>query len=397
MPLFDFVCEVSLNDDCDPCISWKHHEIQEDDRLKSMTQNIPKFCFPDVDSVKPVREMEPETYCFVFRDSPVENMFGFCRRFLPATESGSPQKRFPVVYCMITQLRCFETFSKIFDQVVKLRSISDVAAQSFLKALSKQNAPKLGHSITVSYLNAELGDLDGFTIERLAAPKRFEHVNLADLLKKLGSTLLVEIFINLLAERNVLFVAESLNELTTTMHSIMQLLHPLHWQCTYIPVLPQDAMYVTSSPIPFAIGILNQHAKALKEKGSCNLVKISKKQFSKQRNSAHIPVKKELRENLKQELKQYKGKMSESGQTPEQQTVEIGGIFCQFIKALIGHYTDHVTFNAAGQPEINNESFIKAAEEHADFVWELSRTQMFGSFIHGLTQESTNEDVFHAR
>ena len=54
--------------------------------------------------------------CRLF-DPLFQNKFGYCRRFLPAAKNTPPEKRFPVVYCMVTKLRSFETFSKIFDQV----------------------------------------------------------------------------------------------------------------------------------------------------------------------------------------------------------------------------------------------------------------------------------------
>ena len=56
----------------------------------------------------------------------------------------------------------------------------------------------------------------------------------------------------------VLFVADNLSDLTSIIHSIMQLLHPLQWQGVYIPVLPQQIIDATMSPVPFVIGILKQ-------------------------------------------------------------------------------------------------------------------------------------------
>ena len=43
----------------------------------------------------------------------------------------------------------------------------------------------------------------------------------------------------------------------------MQLFYPLHWQGIYIPVLPQEIIDATSSPVPFVIGILKQVSNLL--------------------------------------------------------------------------------------------------------------------------------------
>ncbi|KAL5255786.1 hypothetical protein ACHWQZ_G011122 [Mnemiopsis leidyi] len=396
-PLFEFVCEVSLrrkSENFCPYISWSHPPLRvlEGDRLAAITLNIPTFCFPDMDIVEPVKKMKTETYCFVFTDLQAQNKFGYCRRFLPASKSDPPEKRFPVVYCMVTKLRSFETFSKIFDHVVKLRDFSSAGAYSFLKALIEQNAPKPGKSITVKYINPKIGNLVDVHVERVTAGKRFEHVDLAYVLTKLGSKLLVEIFINLLVERKLLFVAESLSDLTTIIHSIMQLLYPLEWQGIYIPVLPKEILDATSSPVPFVIGILKGHAKTLDEEAlddECNLVYIADKRIVKRPNFTDIPFNKKFRKKFLQDLKLYKAKLVKSESTAEH-TVQIGDMFYQFMRTIIGHYSDHVTFDEAGESDIDLTSFSDAAGDHSEFVWQISKTQMFSSFVQGLTPDSKN-------
>ncbi|XP_063694869.1 DENN domain-containing protein 2D-like isoform X2 [Bolinopsis microptera] len=396
-PLFEFVCEVSLrrkSENFCPYISWSHPPLRvlEDDKTASITLSIPQFCFPDMDIVEPVKKMKTETYCFVFTDLQAQNKFGYCRRFLPAAKSNPPEKRFPVVYCMVTKLRSFETFSKIFDHVVHLRDFSSAGAYSFLKALIEQNAPKPGKSVTVKYINPKIGNLVDIHIERVTAGKRFEHVDLAYVLVKLGSKLLVEIFINLLAERKLLFIAENLSDLTTIIHSIMQLLYPLQWQGIYIPVLPQEILDATSSPVPFVIGILKQHAKELDEDAldeECLMVYISEKRYEKRPNFTDIPFNKKFRKKLTLDLKLYKAKIAKAERTSDQ-TVEIGDMFYEFMRTCIGHYADHVTFDENGESDIDLTSFSDSAGVHSEFVWQLSKTQVFSSFVQGLTPESKN-------
>ena len=88
-------------------------------------------------------------------------------------------------------------------------------------------------------------------------------------------------------------------------------------------------------------------------------------------------------------MKLYKGKLVKSELNSEQ-TVEIGDMFYQFMRTIIGHYSDHVTFDEAGESDLDLTSFSDAAGVHSEFVWQLSKTQMFSSFIQGLTPESRN-------
>jgi len=386
-----------------PYITWSHpplRVLEEEQERLAQINSLPMFCFPDMDLVEQVKKMKTETYCFVFTDLQAQNKFGYCRRFLPAAKSSPPEKRFPVVYCMVTKLRSFETFSKIFDQVVELRDFSSAGAYSFLKSLIEQNAPKPGRGITVKYINAKVGNLVDIRVERLTAGRRFEHVDLVHVLTKLGSKLLVEIFINLLVERKLLFVAECLNDLTCIIHAVMHLLYPLHWQGIYIPVLPQEIIDATSSPVPYVIGILKQHSKIMDEDAlddECNTVYISEKRIVKRPNFTDIPFNKKYRKRFLQELKTYKARVVKLERCP-QQTVEIGDMFFGFMRTCMGHFADHVSFDEAGQSDIDQTAFSDSSGLHAEFVWQLSKTQMFSSFVQSLTPDSLHSsDPFTSR
>ena len=47
--------------------------------------------------------------------------------------------------------------------------------------------------------------------------------------------------------------------LTQTIHALVALLYPFHWQHVYIPLLPPDMLEVCAAPMPFLIGILQSH------------------------------------------------------------------------------------------------------------------------------------------
>ena len=58
--------------------------------------------------------------------------------------------------------------------------------------------------------------------------------------------------------------------------------------------------------------------------------------------------------------------------------------------ANIGHYADHVTFDDNGESDLDLTSFSDSAGVHSEFVWQLSKTQVFSSFVQSLTPESKN-------
>ena len=106
-------------------------------------------------------------------------------------------------------------------------------------------------------------------------------------------------------------------------------------------------------------------------------------------NVTDIPINKKYRKNFTNELKLHKKKIVKDDQNSADQTVKISDMFFKVMKELIGNYRDFVYFKD-GYGEIDKEAFSKSADIHSDFVWQLSKTQMFGSFIQNLSEESPN-------
>ncbi len=120
---------------------------------------------------------------------------------------------------------------------------------------------------------------------------------------------------------------------------------------------------------------------------------IAEKRIEKRPNFTDIPFNKKSRKRLLNDLKLYKARLSKTGENTPSQTVEIGDMFFQFMSSIIGHYADHVTFNEAGESDLDQTSFSDAAGVHGEFVWQISKTQLFNSFIQSLTPESKNPFV----
>ena len=137
--------------------------------------------------------------------------------------------------------------------------------------------------------------------------------------------------------------------------------------------------------------ILSQHVKLIDEESlddECNTVYIAEKKIVKRPNFTDIPFNKKYRKKFLQELKVYKSKVVKAERSASQ-TIEIGDMFFEFMRTIIGHYSDHVTFEG-GESDIDLTAFSDSAGLHSEFVWQLSKTQMFSSFIQSLTEESKN-------
>ena len=70
-------------------------------------------------------------------------------------------------------------------------------------------------------------------------------------------------FKNLIIERRIIIVAESLSTLSSCVASINSLTYPFTWHHIYIPVLPLCLIDYCTAPMPFMVGILKVHLKHL--------------------------------------------------------------------------------------------------------------------------------------
>lgn len=116
---------------------------------------------------------------------------------------------------------------------------------------------------------------------------------------------------------------------------------------------------------------------------------IAEKKIVKRPNFTDIPFNKKYRKKFLLDLKTYKAKVLKAERSASQ-TVEIGDMFFEFMRTIIGHYSDHVTFDEKGESDIDLQAFSDSAGLHAEFVWQLSKTQLFSSFIQSLTEDASN-------
>ena len=59
----------------------------------------------------------------------------------------------------------------------------------------------------------------------------------------------------LLMERSVLFIGSRVEEVTTSVFAISELLHPYKWASVFIPLLPVSLIDIIESPVPFIAGM----------------------------------------------------------------------------------------------------------------------------------------------
>ena len=75
------------------------------------------------------------------------------------------------------------------------------------------------------------------------------------LFRVLGVENVVQVWVALTLERQILLVSSSVSLLTLVGEALLSLLYPLTWSHVYIPLLPQIATTILSAPVPYFCGV----------------------------------------------------------------------------------------------------------------------------------------------
>lgn len=76
-----------------------------------------------------------------------------------------------------------------------------------------------------------------------------------NLFKCLSVDNVIEIFVTLILERQLLLVSKHKSLLTQACVSLMSFIFPLNWKHTLIPILPEEMVDVLDAPLPYLIGV----------------------------------------------------------------------------------------------------------------------------------------------
>lgn len=203
----------------------------------------------------------------------------------------------------------------------------------------------------------------------------------------------------MLLEQKILFVANEYCLLSEVIEAFVNIMYPMQWVHTYIPVLSEDNIKYLQSFMPFLMGIeesMLDRAKCYLEEDNVFIFNIKKntieiminkkiKKFNRKSSTKSIP---QMLENnidlLTSELKALKKVVDgRSIDTLNLYKVNktIRSIFTKSMALLFGDYKSYVSY-IDDVPLFNTESFLKnKPEKQKNFLNELTQTQNFQLFL----------------
>ncbi|EDR25056.1 DENN domain-containing protein 2D, putative [Entamoeba dispar SAW760] len=197
------------------------------------------FTFPDHDLSSSVKKEDKFTFTLTELDG--KRRYCHCKREVY-------QRSY--CFCIISSYPSFTLFSNILDflsQNINSKYLNDI----FLDLFNKQ-FPKPNQTITNDISNSNKFT---YTIKRIE-DSLFEpnFITPSLFLNMFGASLFVDMLSHLLLERKFIFISESLQLLSSSVHTFSRLIYPFIWQHVLIPILPPDMLSLAFAPMPFIIG-----------------------------------------------------------------------------------------------------------------------------------------------
>ncbi|KAL1510989.1 hypothetical protein AB1Y20_005814 [Prymnesium parvum] len=359
---------------------------------------VMEFCFPDVEDSSLVT-MHSESFTFTLTQDDGSRLFGFSRRL------SQPAPQLPICLCVLTRKAWFSFFMHMLD-ILQLNYDLKRFVPAFVAAAHCAPLPPPGETLVVSprLTSAEGGRLS--TTFRLSCPEedRTSGVSFEPLLAAVGVPGVLRLLAALLTEQKVIFVGTRWGHVSSCAHAMLALLYPFQWQHIFIPVLPTSKLSYACAPMPFVLGVLARHLRALQQEPLDSLlyVDLDKGKISAEASvlaAAQLP--RPHRDTLQAALsRQIRLAKANSTRLDNAAVAEAA---LSFMVDLIGPYKRHVVTPGSGKagelhPAFDEKGFIEAAPPTVQpFLTAMRGAQLFEVFIHqhvGMPPQAQQQSAF---
>jgi len=321
-------------------------------------------------------------------------------------------------YPYINQMRsCLNIIYKIFTNHNDiLNNLNDNIKKSLLNKLLAY----LIYGIPVPESNCEINFNMPLCLNKIkiSSPyknniRNLENFNFCYILSRFCPENIIKIYQLMLFENKILFIDKDNNHLSTTIDSFINILYPIDWANTVIPIMSDQMTRYLQTFLPFINGIsedllLNSAQKALKEAEEGvfqiyilnDLIKYSKPNYEEDVLSSLPKLPNEIYKKLYSELSDLSEAYKLLNEKEKEKYAEnvnniVKNIFLETVCIMLYCLMDYVLNNVKDYNGFNIRTLVKIyGQEDANFYKELTETQIFQNFIKNFIQRKKDYSLF---
>ena len=307
-------------------------------------------------------------------------------------------------YPYINQMRaCLNIIYKI---LTNYKNILDNLEENIKASLINKILSYLIYSIPIPILNYEISfnmPLSSNKI-KIASPfknnmRNIDYINFSYILSRFCPENIIKIFQLMLFEHKLLFIDKDNNRLSTVIDSFLNILYPIDWVNTVIPIMSDQMIRYLQTFLPFVNGItedllLNSAETVLKEaeEGIFQIYILNDSiRYSKPNNEddilSSIPkLPNEIYKKLYSELSDLSEAYKDLNEKEKEKYSEninniFKNIFMESICVMIYGLMEYVVNNKKGYNGISSKTLARIYGKNAPFYKDLTETQIFQNFI----------------
>lgn len=373
-----------------------YHFQAADAALAAAAQSVTEFCFPDPEDVG----SPSESFTFTLTQGEglqTHRVFGFCRRLVQ-------KAKLPVCLCVLSQRAWFSLFMHMHD-ILQLNYDLSRFVPAFVSAAHAAALPPAnsGASILVEPLLRGEAYYGSF---RLATPEedRPTGVQFAPLLEALGVPNALRVLAALLTEQRVVFIGARWGHVSGCAHAAASLLYPLSWQHIFIPVLPSSKLSYACAPMPFVLGVLSRHLRALQQEPIEQVLFVDLDD-GRLWGDAEVMEAAQLPSPHREALTLALGRQLAKARSARLDNGAVAEAVLQMMVRMLGPYRRFVSAADAGarggegiHPDFDEEAFVLSAPAPTQpFLRAMRAAQLFEVFVRdhiGMSEQARQVSAF---
>eukprot|EP00041_Stephanoeca_diplocostata_P038210 m.1486862 g.1486862 ORF g.1486862 m.1486862 type:complete len:309 (-) comp25184_c0_seq37:7048-7974(-) len=236
---------------------FPHNSVDENARDKDKIRDahelktLSKLCFPYDDKSSAGFTSQNFTFYFLGGQS-----YGFCLQNEPRTPASDGE-----CLCLITKYPWHTLFSRLLSwlNTIHRSSKSSDKLPEMLARLHAMDPQQLwGQQLAVKddLLGSHIKPFIAMVPSKVPALQRIDtNPNIEILCKTLSTTNILTLFASTLFDRRILITSESLQRISGSVYGIIDLMYPLTWEHTLIPIMSKDLLDYCTAPMPYIMGV----------------------------------------------------------------------------------------------------------------------------------------------
>lgn len=233
-----------------PSIEFSYPSIES-----KLSKFPPPLFYPDFMRETIQRRENDETFQVVLTDEKGNRTFAYCFKFLNQPISSLEKKKSEISRIKFSIL--------VFISHYPYDSVFYTFASYFILSLRKGDKSLAKIAIETMSAKATSSDIPlNFATNEII---RWVNPHVSNTLQTVGIENALLVFLCLLAEKRIIVTGTNVTEVSHVVKAFVQLLSPLEWPHTLIPVIPDSQPELCHNPTPYICGILRYNLSLIRQ------------------------------------------------------------------------------------------------------------------------------------